>query len=378
MKIYLVGGAVRDGLLELEVQERDYVVVGATEDDMLSRGFKRMDVDFPVFQHPDTGDEYALARRETKTGPGYKGFSVYAGPDVSLEEDLARRDLTINALAQDEDGQIVDPFDGLKDLQEGFFRHITPAFVEDPVRLLRAARFSAKLGPYGFRLSHKTFKLLKQMAAQDELQSVFPDRFRQEMGKALKLAQPCRFFETLQSCGALQSLLPLLSAQMSADTAHGERVSSESMTVMKRLASATPDPALRFAGLMARVLDGSEDAMHDLQQLSPTAAGREILGYALDWPVERVLQADADELMAFFAAIQLFHHPQRLDSLAVIWRALQPELGEAAWKRASAALRAAAQVKAAQLSKQGFGGPQLGAAIRQQRREVIERTINVA
>ncbi len=172
MKTYLVGGAVRDELLDLTVTERDYLVVGATEQQMLDRGFRRLDVAFPVFLHPETGDEYALARRERKTGPGYKGFEVDAGPDVTLEEDLARRDLTINALAMDESGELVDIFNGRDDLEEGILRHISPAFIDDPVRLLRAARFSARLGRWGFRLAHETHALLKQMAGFDELDTV--------------------------------------------------------------------------------------------------------------------------------------------------------------------------------------------------------------
>ena len=154
MKIFLVGGAVRDRLLGLPVGERDWVVVGATEKEMLAQGFTRLDRDFPVFAHPETGEEYALARTETKTGPGYKGFEVYAGPDVGLEDDLRRRDLTINAVAEAEDGELVDPFGGRQDLDDGLLRHVSPAFVEDPVRLLRIARFAARFGGFGFRIAH--------------------------------------------------------------------------------------------------------------------------------------------------------------------------------------------------------------------------------
>ena len=168
MKIYLVGGAVRDGLLGLPVSERDYLVVGATEQQMLDLGYRRLDVAFPVFLHPETGDEYALARCECKSGPGYKGFEVDAGPHITLEQDLARRDLTVNALARDETGNLIDLFHGREHLDEGLLRHITPAFDEDPVRLLRAARFAAKLGRWGFRVAHGTFALMQRMARRDE------------------------------------------------------------------------------------------------------------------------------------------------------------------------------------------------------------------
>jgi len=180
MNIYLVGGAVRDQLLGLPVRDRDWVVVGATEAEMLERGFRRADAEFPVFLHPDTGEEYALARRETKTGPGYKGFRIDAGPDVTLEEDLVRRDLTINALARDQAGRLIDPFDGEADLEQGLLRHISPAFVEDPVRLLRVARFAARLGRWGFRVAHGTHRLLQRMAASEDLAALRPERLWQE------------------------------------------------------------------------------------------------------------------------------------------------------------------------------------------------------
>jgi len=162
MKIYLVGGAVRDRLLGLPVEERDWVVTGATEQEMAALGYQQVDADFPVFLHPESGEEYALARREVKTGPGYKGFRIETGPDVTLEEDLARRDLTINAMAEADDGTLIDPYGGRDDLEAGLLRHVTPAFVEDPVRLPRVARFAAKLAGYGFRVAHDTFTLMEQ------------------------------------------------------------------------------------------------------------------------------------------------------------------------------------------------------------------------
>ena len=210
MKIYLVGGAVRDKLLELPVKERDWVVVGATEQQMLAAGYRRADREFPVFLHRDTGEEYALARTERKTGPGYRGFEVHAGPDVTLEQDLLRRDLTINALALDERGELIDVCNGRQDLEEGLLRHITPAFVEDPVRLLRVARFAAKLGQWGFRVAHGTYGLMKKMAVSDDLLSLKAERLQVELWKALGEAQPWRFFEVLQRCGALARLLPEL------------------------------------------------------------------------------------------------------------------------------------------------------------------------
>jgi tRNA nucleotidyltransferase (CCA-adding enzyme) len=212
MEIYRVGGAVRDALLGLPVRERDYVVVGATPEEMLERGFRPVGKDFPVFLHPDTQEEYALARTERKSGRGYHGFTVYAAPDVTLKEDLARRDLTINAIAQAEDGTLIDPFGGRKDLEARLLRHVSPAFVEDPVRLLRVARFAARFAPLGFRVADETLDLLRQMVTNGEVDALVPERVWQEIVKALATDHPARFFEVLRATGALARLLPELDA----------------------------------------------------------------------------------------------------------------------------------------------------------------------
>lgn len=212
MKIYLVGGAVRDALLGLPVRERDYVVVGASPEAMLAQGFRPVGKDFPVFLHPDTQEEYALARTERKSGRGYHGFTVHAAPDVTLEEDLARRDLTINAMAQAEDGTLIDPFDGRKDLEARLLRHVSPAFVEDPVRLLRVARFAARFASLGFRVADETLALLRQMVENGEIDALVPERVWQEIVKALATDHPARFFEVLRATGALARLLPELDA----------------------------------------------------------------------------------------------------------------------------------------------------------------------
>ncbi|MGK0673052.1 MAG: multifunctional CCA addition/repair protein [Halothiobacillaceae bacterium] len=212
MKVYLVGGAVRDALLGLPVQERDYVVVGATPADMLERGFRPVGKDFPVFLHPKTHEEYALARTERKSGRGYHGFVVYAAPEVTLKEDLARRDLTINAMAQAEDGELIDPFGGRKDLEARLLRHVSPAFVEDPVRLLRVARFAARFAPLGFRVADETLLLMRHMVDNGEIDALVPERVWQEIVKALATDHPARFFEVLRETGALARLLMELDA----------------------------------------------------------------------------------------------------------------------------------------------------------------------
>ena len=210
LEIYLVGGAVRDRLLCLPVDELDYVVVGSTAAEMRRRGFIQVGKDFPVFLHPETKDEYALARTERKCAPGYHGFEVHAAPEVTLEQDLLRRDLTINALAEDWDGHIIDPFGGVADLKARVLRHVSPAFAEDPVRILRVARFAARFAELGFRVADETMELMRDMVAAGEVDALVPDRVWQEMSKALAESRPSRFFEVLHGCGALARLLPEL------------------------------------------------------------------------------------------------------------------------------------------------------------------------
>jgi tRNA nucleotidyltransferase (CCA-adding enzyme) len=208
MRIFTVGGAVRDELLGLPVQDRDYVVVGASPEDMLARGFRPVGKDFPVFLHPQTHEEYALARTERKAGHGYTGFAFHAAPDVRLEDDLARRDLTINAIARADDGTLTDPFGGLSDLKSRVLRHVGPAFVEDPVRILRVARFAARFTD--FSLAPETLDLMRQMVASGEVDHLVAERVWQELAKGLMEAAPSRMIAVLRECGALSRLLPEL------------------------------------------------------------------------------------------------------------------------------------------------------------------------
>ncbi|MBB5014702.1 multifunctional CCA addition/repair protein [Rehaibacterium terrae] len=212
MRAYLVGGAVRDRLLGREGGDRDWVVVGATPEQMLAQGFKPVGRDFPVFLHPRTGEEYALARTERKSGRGYRGFVVDAHPAVTLEEDLARRDLTINAIAQDEDGTLIDPYGGVRDIQARVLRHVSPAFVEDPVRLLRVARFAARLAPLGFTVAPETMALMARMVADGEVDHLVPERVWQELRRALAEPVPSAFLAVLRDCGALARILPEVDA----------------------------------------------------------------------------------------------------------------------------------------------------------------------
>jgi tRNA nucleotidyltransferase (CCA-adding enzyme) len=208
MRVYCVGGALRDELLGLPVQDRDWVVVGATPEEMLARGFKPVGRDFPVFLHPKTHEEYALARTERKTAPGYAGFVFHAAADVTLEEDLARRDLTINAMARGEDGVLVDPYGGQADLAQKVLRHVSPAFAEDPVRILRLARFAARFAD--FSVAPETLALMRAMTDNGEVDALVAERVWQELARGLMERSPSRMFETLRACGALGRLLPEL------------------------------------------------------------------------------------------------------------------------------------------------------------------------
>lgn len=210
MDIYLVGGAVRDQLLGLPVKEKDWVVVNATPQQLIDQGFKPVGSDFPVFLHPDTREEYALARTERKSGHGYGGFVFHTDTDVSLEDDLIRRDLTINAMAQAPDGEIIDPFHGKRDLKARILRHVSPAFTEDPLRVLRVARFAARYHWMGFRVADTTLELMTQIVASDELEHLAPERIWKETSRALMERSPQVFFQTLHECGALADLFPEL------------------------------------------------------------------------------------------------------------------------------------------------------------------------
>ena len=208
MQTYVVGGAVRDELLGFAIKDKDYVVVGSTPEAMLAAGFKPVGKDFPVFLHPKTRDEYALARTERKTAKGYRGFAIHASPEVTLEQDLARRDLTINAIAKTADGQLVDPFNGIADIRSKTLRHVSEAFAEDPVRILRVARFSARL--VDFEVAPETMMLMRQMVEAGEVDALVAERVWQELAKGLMEAKPSRMFEVLRACGALRKILPEL------------------------------------------------------------------------------------------------------------------------------------------------------------------------
>ncbi|MFI3220121.1 MAG: multifunctional CCA addition/repair protein [Methylococcales bacterium] len=269
MKIYLVGGAVRDTLLNRPVLERDWVVIGETPESMLKQGFRPVGKDFPVFLHPDTQEEYALARTERKTSHGYTGFAIHAAPDVTLEQDLIRRDLTINAMAMTPEGDVIDPYHGQRDLGQRVFRHVSPAFTEDPVRLLRLARFAARYGSLGFTIAEETKALLISMVSGGEVDYLVPERVWAELLKALKEQTPSAFFYALKDCGALAKIFPEIDALFGVPqpAQHHPEIDTgvHTLMVLEQAALLSTNTEVRFAALvhdLGKALSPKENLPH--------------------------------------------------------------------------------------------------------------------
>jgi tRNA nucleotidyltransferase (CCA-adding enzyme) len=280
MKVFLVGGAVRDELLGRPVTERDYVVVGSTPEALRTMGYRPVGKDFPVFLHPDTGEQYALARTERKTGPGYYGFETRFSPDVTLEDDLARRDLTINAMARSEDGALVDPHGGRRDLDGRWLRHVSPAFVEDPLRVLRVARFAARFAPLGFRVAPETLELMRRIVAAGEMAALVAERVWAETARALGEARPREYFEVLRACGALAAVFPEIDALYGVPQPprwHPEiDTGLHTMLALEAASDLSPDPVVRFAALLHDLGKGTTPP-----ELWPKHTGHEERGVAL-------------------------------------------------------------------------------------------------
>ena len=306
MKTYSVGGSVRDELLGLEVQDRDHVVVGADPAEMVKRGFRPVGADFPVFLHPETHEEYALARTERKTAPGYRGFVFHADASVTLEEDLRRRDLTINAMARGEDGVLVDPYGGARDLGAGILRHVSEAFGEDPVRILRVARFAAR---FGFAIAPETLELMGRMVAAGEAVALVPERVWQELARGLVEKAPSRMVAVLRECGALARVLPEIDASFDRPDVP-ERLAER----LDRAAARGYGLAVRFA-LLVLDLDGG-DAARLAGRVNAPGDCRELALLAIR---ERDSIAspdlDADSTLEVLERSDSFRRPERLDLL---------------------------------------------------------------
>jgi tRNA nucleotidyltransferase (CCA-adding enzyme) len=405
-KTYLVGGAVRDRLLGLPVTDRDYVVVGATPDDLLAAGFKQVGADFPVFLHPDTGEEYALARTERKTAPGYHGFAVSFSPDVTLEQDLQRRDLTINAMAQAPDGTLIDPYGGQADLAARRLRHVSPAFAEDPVRILRVARFAARFARLGFRVADETRALMQQMVAAGEVDALVPERVWQEFERALREPDPQCFITVLRDCGALARLLPELDRLFGVPQPpepHPEiDTGVHTLLVLEQAARLGTDPQMRFAALLHDLGKGTTPPEqwphhhgHEARSVElvrglcarlkvPTAYRELALAVARDHGnAHRALELRAGTLLDIIERTDALRRPQRFAQFLLACEA--DHRGRTGFEnrpypqatRLQRAFEAARGVDVRPLVERGLTGEAMRSALRQARTRAIAAAIKV-
>ena len=344
MKIYEVGGAVRDELLGLPVKDRDYVVVGATPDEMVDLGYQPVSKDFPVFLHPETHEEYALARTERKTGRGYHGFQFHADPDVTLEEDLKRRDLTINAIARDENGELIDPFNGADDLSLGILRHVSPAFGEDPVRILRVARFAAR---FGFEIAPETLELMRGMVTSGEADALVPERVWQELTRGLMEERPSRLFDVLRESGALERIAPEL-ATLFEDAEAGREVAD----TLDEVAGAGEPIEVRFA-VLARGLDPyAIDALADRLKLPSAVRDLALLASRHSNAIADAGALTAEAVLDLLNAADAWRRPERFTELLHAALAGEPERGRAI-RRLEGARQAAAAIDSGAIAKAG-------------------------
>jgi len=386
LNVYLVGGAIRDELLGLTPRERDWVVVGATAEDMLERGFKPVGKGFPVFLHPRTGEEYALARKERKLGHGYTGFVCEFDPGVTLEEDLLRRDLTINAIAKDAHGNLIDPYGGQADLQNRLIRHVSPAFIEDPLRILRVARFSARLDAFGFVVDQGTLRMMQTLSAGTELDHLAAERVWQEIHSALESAAPQRFFLTLHECGALVKLMPELAHAVELEIA-GNRVSAadtRSFTALRCAAEVSGDTLIRFGALIHPL---EENAWRRLSaRLKMPAKWKRFDDLVVDHLPELHqlgCQQQAD-IVDWIYRVDGYRQPERLAGLLEVAEILIRSASERAAENFANQLplvrsifSATHGLSSADLSEKNLRGPDIGRALYKLRCDVAETLSSV-
>jgi tRNA nucleotidyltransferase (CCA-adding enzyme) len=402
MEVYLVGGAVRDQLLGLEVGERDWVVTGATPAQMSDAGYRPVGKDFPVFLHPQSKEEYALARTERKSGHGYAGFEFFTSPDTTLEQDLERRDLTINAIAKAGDGRLIDPFNGQQDLQQRLLRHVSDAFVEDPLRVLRVARFAARFAAYGFRVAPETMALMQHIAASGELDYLVPERVWQETSKALASDRPEVYFQVLRECNALASIMPELDRLfgVAQPPQHHPEIDTgiHSLMVLQQAALLSGHTRVRFAALVHDLGKGVTPAAQLPQHIAHEHRGISIikgLCQRLRVPndhrdlgllccrhhgqVHRILEARDSTVLKLLGATDAIRRPGRFAELLQCCEA--DSRGRSGFEQRPypqagfllAALAAASAVDHRALMAQGLSGKQLGERIASKRIEAIHQ-----
>lgn len=362
MKIYLVGGAIRDHLLHLPVKERDWVVVGATVSDMLALGYKQVGKEFPVFLHPRTSEEYALARMERKTKPGYKGFVFDTSPTVTLANDLIRRDLTINAMAQSTEGELIDPYHGKEDLEKKILRHVSPAFAEDPVRILRVGRFLARYAHLGFHVAPETMTLMHQMVKAGEVDALVAERVWKELERALSEKNPEKFFEVLHECHALSSLFPHLSMDgvgMKALLAATE-MTHQSAIRLAALLHALPKPKESIQSLAARYR--IPNYFRELATLTAMHHQKALHSKTLN----------AEQLLELLSSLDVFRREKRFNDFLTTCQAIAKAHGtsiDTEWLKSCANEAKSVEVQA--LLAQGLEGNELANRLKEERRKKI-------
>ena len=408
VQVYLVGGAVRDRLLGLVPGDRDYVVVGASVQDMLDAGYRQVGRDFPVFLHPGTGQEYALARTERKSARGHTGFKVHADPSVTLEEDLARRDFTINAIAEAADGSLTDPFGGARDSEARVLRHVGDAFIEDPLRVLRAARFMARFAALGFSIAAETSALMRAMVANGELAELTPERVWQELSRALRSATPSAFLRSLRNAGALAIVLPEVDALYGVPQRaeyHPEVDTGVHVELVCDMAArlASGDDLIGFAALchdLGKALTPVEElprhVMHEQRGIAPIIALCERLKVPAEHRelavcasrehlnVHRLDELKAATVHELIARSDGFRKPARIDRLATVCEADKrgrAGLADAPYPQADTLRRlhaVAMAVRSDSIAAEGLSGPAFGEALREARIEAIARAKSAA
>ena len=401
MKTYLVGGAVRDGLLKLPVKDKDWVVVGATPDMMLEQGYQQVGRDFPVFLHPESREEYALARTERKSGSGYTGFVTWSTPDVTLEQDLQRRDLTINAIAQDEEGRYIDPYQGRQDLEKRLLRHVSDAFIEDPLRVLRVARFAARYAHLSFRIADETMALMREMAAGGELAHLTAERVWKETENALRARNPQVYFQVLRDCGALAVLFPEIDNLFGVPAPakwHPEiDTGVHTLMTVAIAAQLTPETDVRFATLchdVGKALTPPEKwpshpghgpagvplVENICQRLRVPNTIRDLAVLVAEFHdvVHTIENQPAERLIALFDRIDAWRKPQRVEQLAQTSEA--DARGRAGWESnpypqgayVREAFRIAQAVPTKAVIEAGFKGAQVREELSRRRCDAVK------
>jgi tRNA nucleotidyltransferase (CCA-adding enzyme) len=407
MDIYLVGGAVRDKLLDRTAREHDWVVVGGSAEELEALGYRRVGKSFPVFLHPETNEEYALARTETKTGPGYHGFDVYAGTDVTLEEDLQRRDLTVNAIAADDNGKLIDPWGGQADIEARVLRHVSEAFREDPLRVLRVARFAASLHDKGFTVAAETQQLLQEISASGELDALTPERVWKETEKALLTSRPDVYLQMLRDCGALQIVFPEIDALFGVpqpEKWHPEiDTGVHTLLTLQLAAELSTSIDVRFAAMVHDLGKGTSDPQywpshrdHErrgvklIEQLCARAGvpnrSRDLAQHVALYHTHthRAMQLRPDTVLRMLEAVDAFRRPERFDDFLLACEADargRTGLEKIPYHQADimrAAFSAALDVDNSALQAQGLKGPEFGAALKQARVTAITASLQLS